>query len=142
MRYVLDSSVAFKWEVREADTDKALRLRDEARQGLHDLLAPDVFPFEVAHAITRAERQGRITPAEGAQALAAILTDLPVLHPGLPLLPRAYGISSSARIGVYDCVYVALAEREGCEFVTADDRLVKNLRPQFPFIVPLSSLPG
>jgi len=34
-----------------------------------------------------------------------------------------------------------LAEREGYEFVTADDRLGKNLQPLFPFIVPLASLP-
>jgi len=45
------------------------------------------------------------------------------------------------RVGVYDCLYVALAEREGCELITADDKLVKNLQPHFPFIVPLASLP-
>ncbi len=42
-------------------------------------------------------------------------------------------ISSAARIGVYDCLYVALAEREKCELVTADDKLIKNLQPSFPF---------
>jgi predicted nucleic acid-binding protein len=42
---------------------------------------------------------------------------------------------------VYDCLYVALAEREGCEVVTADDRLVRSLRPSFPFIKPLAELP-
>jgi len=45
------------------------------------------------------------------------------------------------RIGFYDCLYVALAEREGCELVTADDKLLKNLRPTFPFILALSSMP-
>ena len=58
MRYVLDSSVAFKWEVTEADSGKAIRIRDEANQGLHQLLSPDVFAVEIAHALTRAERQG------------------------------------------------------------------------------------
>ena len=141
MRYVLGSSVAFKWEVREADTDAALRLRDETRAGLHALLAPDVFPVEVIHALTRAERQGRLTPAEGARAMTAVPTELPALHPSLPLLPRAYALSSATRQGVYDCLYVALAEREECELVTADDRLAKNLRPQFPFTTLLASLP-
>ncbi len=42
---------------------------------------------------------------------------------------------------MYDCLYVALAEREACELVTAADRLVKRLKPTFPFITPLSSLP-
>ena len=65
----------------------------------------------------------------------------PILMPYLPHMPRAIDISSQFRIGVYDCLYVALAEREKCEFVTADDKLVKNLQPAFPFIVPLSSMP-
>jgi hypothetical protein len=31
--------------------------------------------------------------------------------------------------------------RQGCEFITADDRLVKNRQRTFPFIVALASLP-
>ena len=27
--------------------------------------------------------------------------------------------------------------RQGCDFITVDDKLVKNLRPIYPFIVPL-----
>ena len=34
-----------------------------------------------------------------------------------------------------------LAQREHCAFVTADQRLVNNLQPHFPFIISLSSLP-
>ena len=45
------------------------------------------------------------------------------------------------RVGVYDCLYVALAEREGCELVTADAKLLTSLGVTFPFIIPLSSLP-
>jgi hypothetical protein len=37
-------------------------------------------------------------------------------------------------------LYVALAEREGIELVTADDKLIKNLQATFPFIVSLASL--
>ncbi len=141
MRYVLDSSVALKWFLGEPDSAKALRLRDDARAGTHELLAPDFFPVEVAHAITRAERQGRITPAEGASFLSDLLAELPDMHPSLPRVPRAYLLSSLYRQGVYDCVYVALAEREGCELVTADDKLVKNLGATFPFVVSLASMP-
>lgn len=39
------------------------------------------------------------------------------------------------------CLYVALAEREGCQLVTADVRLVSSLHTLFPFIVALASLP-
>jgi len=101
----------------------------------------DVFPIEVAHALARSERRGIITPAQGPMFLADILASQPQLYPYLPLLWRAYAISSQARIGVYDCLYVALAEREGCELLTADDRLVRTLQPTFPFITALASLP-
>lgn len=57
------------------------------------------------------------------------------------LMPRAYAIASTARIGVYDCLYVALAGREGCELIASNDKLIKNLQPQFPFILPLASFP-
>ena len=141
MIYVLDSSVAFKWLVPEANTAIALRLLDDSDNGIHDLIAPDIFPVEVVHALTRAERQGRMTPAEGVVLVKDLYTHLPPLHPYLPLLPRAYAISSHMRIGVYDCLYVALAERENCEFVTADDKLIKKLQGSFPFIVALASMP-
>jgi predicted nucleic acid-binding protein len=58
----------------------------------------------------------------------------------LPFLSKAYTISSQTRVGVFDCLYVALAEREGCELVTADTRLLNSLEKQYPFVIPLSSL--
>lgn len=141
MKYVLDSNVALKWVLPEPDADKAIRLRDEFRHGLHELLAPDVFPVEVAHALAKSQRRGLILPGEGVKKLNDILTYLPDLHPALPLLTRAFIIASGARIGVYDCLYVALAEREGCEMVTTDVRLLNSLKPAFPFIIDLASLP-
>jgi predicted nucleic acid-binding protein len=95
MRYVLDSSVAFKWLVPEMDTPKALRLRNDFRNGVHDLIAPDNFPVETIHALTRAERQGRVTPAKGHVLFKDLMKNLPLLHPCLPLLPRANEISST-----------------------------------------------
>jgi predicted nucleic acid-binding protein len=141
MKYVLDSSVAFKWAIREVDTDKALQLRDDARRAVHELLAPDVFPIELGHALTRAERQGRIVPPDGWAAWLAVMADAPTLHASLPLMARAYAVSSQVRIGIYDCLYVALAEREGCQLVTSDARLLGVLRKDYPFIIELAAVP-
>jgi predicted nucleic acid-binding protein len=141
MKCVLDSSVAFKWLVAEQDTAKALSLRDDFCKGIIELIAPDFFPCEAVHSLTRAERQGRITQQEGAKLFVDIMATLPGLISSLPLLARAYAISSSERIGVYDCVYVALAERENCDFVTADTRLIAKLQPQYPFIKDLATYP-
>jgi|SRR5580765_4245516 len=141
MRLILDSSVAVKWEISELDSDKAIRLRDDFQNGLHEFLSVDIFKVEAAHAFTRAERQGRIRPGEAKKLLASVLTTAPQFFAFSLLLDRAIDISSSMRIGVYDCLYVALAEQEKCDFITADDKLVKNLQKQFPFIVNLSTLP-
>jgi predicted nucleic acid-binding protein len=139
MKYVVDSSVAFKWVVAEIEHEKAERLREAYRNGVHELLAADIFPAEVANALLMAERGGRIS--DHAPLLFDVLTTCPRLHPTLPLLPRVSAIVSLAKVTIYDALYVALAEREGCEFVTADARLVRNLQTHFSFIVPLASLP-
>src|SRR5262245_45502873 len=133
MRYVLDSNVALKWVLPEPDDAKAIRFRDEFGQGLHELLSPDDFPIEVAHSLDRAERRGDVRQGEGSQKMADVFTDMPDLYPYLPLLPRAFAIASQARIGVYDCLYVVLAEQQACELLTADDRLVRALQATFPF---------
>src|SRR2546430_17263406 len=115
MKYVIDASTGFKWEVAEILSDKACRLRDDFRNAVHELLAPDLFPTEVANALLVAERRGNILPGQGSIFLADILTTLPQLHHSTPdLLPRAYAIAQRIQASVYDCLYVALAEKEGC----------------------------
>jgi predicted nucleic acid-binding protein len=140
MRYVLDSSVAFKWGLKEHLSDRAEKLRDEFRRGMHELLAPDVLPIEVGHAFTRAERQNRISQSQSLALWADIMTTRPQLVPSLPLMPRAMILSSQARIGVYDCLYVALAEQEQCGLVTADQRLLNAFQGHVS-IIALSTLP-
>jgi predicted nucleic acid-binding protein len=141
MKYVLDSNVGVKWVLAEDLLVKARLVRDEFVQGVHELLAPDVFLVEAAYALTRAHRQGKVTPAEVNSFMGDLLTTLPQLHPYPALLARGIEISLQTRHGVYDCLYVALAEREGCELLTADTKLINNLQPTFPFIMSLASLP-
>jgi hypothetical protein len=43
MTLVLDSSVVINWVLPEQDTPTAVRLRNEFRRGMHDLIAPDIF---------------------------------------------------------------------------------------------------
>ena len=143
MKRVLDSSTAFKWLVAEVDSDKAIRLRDDFRNGLVELIAPDIFPAEMASSLLTAQRKGRISDFQ--PLLFDVLAEGIVLHTSTPLLARMAMIittvTTGARFSVYDCIYVALAEREGCELVTADERLVRNLQPAFPFVTSLASLP-
>ena len=142
MKHVVDASVAFKWVVNEPLADKARLLRDDFRNGINDLLAPDIFPAEIGNAILIAERRGIVPSGQGSTLLADVMTTVPQLHAVLPnLLPRAYAIAAQFQRTVYDCLYVALAEQEKCDMVTADDKLVNSLQHHFPFIRHLNTLP-
>ncbi|MCI0683229.1 MAG: type II toxin-antitoxin system VapC family toxin [Gemmataceae bacterium] len=141
MKYVIDTSVAFKWVVPEPDSAKALLLLDDFRNAIHDLHGPSVFSIELAHALTRAERQGRVPMGQAAVLWGDVMVLPPRFHDDAPLIPRAIGMSSQLRIGVYDCLYLALAEREKCEFITADNKLVNNVQQHFAFVRHVSTLP-
>jgi len=130
-----------KWVLAEPDSDKALRLRDDLRNSVHNLISPEIFTVEAAHALTRAERQGRIAIGQARALFVDILTTPPHTFPIRSFLLRAIDISSTMRVGVYDCIYVALAEQEQCELVTADATMVRALQPAFPFIRTLASFP-
>lgn len=104
------------------------------------LLAPDIFPAEIGHAISKSERRGVIPRGRGDLLLADILSTAPALHSSLGLTQDAFAIASMLRIPFYDCLYVALAQRERCALLTADQRLVSALRPQFANIIELDEL--
>ena len=143
MKRVIDACTAFKWAMVEIDSGKALRIRDDLRQGTCTLLAPDLFPAELASALLTAQRKGRIS--HFAPLLYGILSEGVELHDTAPLLPAVVrivaSITSGMRFSLYDCLYVALAEREDCELVTAGDRLVRVFQTQYPFVTALSSMP-
>ena len=141
MKYVVDTSVYIKTYVQEPDSGAAVRLRDDYHQGAHELIAPDLFPTEMGNVLVILERSGKIKPGDADVFFTHFLSEVPPLFPAIPLLPRALEVAKQFRQTVYDCLYVALAEREGCELVTADDKLVKAVQPTLPFVVPLSSLP-
>ena len=122
MRLVLDSNVAIKWRLPEEDSEKAIAIKDSYVNGFNELIAPDIFPAEVGHALSRAERKGILKSPQAAEGLKDILLVAPKLYAYIPLLPRAMELSSATRTSVYDCLYVSLSERENCPLLTADKK--------------------
>ncbi len=145
MKYVIDASTAFQWEVPEPDSLKAIQLREDYRNGIHELISPDIFPAEVGNALIVAERKGRIVVGQFAVRLTAILAVCPDLHETRPLILRACTVIASVttgfRLSFYDALYVALADREGCNLISGDGKLVRNLQTSYPFIKSVASLP-
>src|SRR5262249_40084390 len=63
---------------------------------VHELLSPDVFPGEVGYALTRAERQGRITVGEALRLWSDVMMTAPRLIASLPLTHTDSPVSEAA----------------------------------------------
>ena len=127
---VVDASVAFKWLVREEHTDKALAiLRVWDSQDIRPA-APYLMPFEVANALHRRITQGELSVEAAADLIGSLLSSRLELHQPPNLHRRALELAGQLKQGaVYDAHYLALAESQGCELWTADQRFVRALGP-------------
>lgn len=118
---IVDASVVVKWFVVEP-------LREEAREVLladDELIAPDVVTVEVANALWAKSRRGELGSSEAARAIAAVCSGgVPQLRSTPPLVSRAFELAGLLDHPVYDCLYLALAERLDLSVVTADRRFV------------------
>ncbi|MBI1815645.1 MAG: type II toxin-antitoxin system VapC family toxin [Deltaproteobacteria bacterium] len=121
MSYIVDASVAVKWVVPEVLSDQAERLLTTDAE----LLAPELLLTEVANALWAKTRRRELTVRESSRALALLMESGLVLRPSAPLLARALDIAHRLNHPVYDCIYLALAEREHAILVSADRRLLE-----------------
>jgi predicted nucleic acid-binding protein len=121
---VIDASVAAKWLVNEALSDKALSLLDPQ----NDLIAPDLLLPEVGNVLWKKTRSGEL-PSEMALERFDALVNMGVKVVAANALSRR-ALEIAAEIGrtVYDSLYLALAEVSDCRLVTADARLVNALQ--------------
>ena len=120
---VIDASVAAKWGIREEDSAAALRLLD----GEHRLLAPDLIWAELGNIIWKYHRRGLLSPADVAGLIRQFQAVPLEVYPCGPLLAMAIDLAIQTGRTVYDSLYMALASQEGCQMVTADERLVNAL---------------
>lgn len=108
------------------DGPAALLVRKLAAGG--EILAPALLWLETSNALLTGIRQGRWGGA-AADAAAAELDRMPLRAADIPA-DRVRAFELARRYDnwpVYDMVYVALAERVGTEFYTADERLRERL---------------
>jgi predicted nucleic acid-binding protein len=86
--------------------------------------APVLFSYELTSVARKAVAQKRLTVSEG-RIVRDKMLEFPVqLHFDDALLKRAYDLAEQLnRPSAYDAQYLALAERLGCDFWTADEKL-------------------
>lgn len=115
---VVDSCIVFKWFVTEDDSDAANALRGMP------LSAPEIWMFEVAHAIQRSVRRMRLSSLD-AEYCMSLLPRLPIHKIALETISqRSIELAFARNHAVYDCCYIATAERLEVPLVTTDKRLI------------------
>ena len=140
MNLVVDASVAAKWLFVEPDTEKARVILDSAQNGELQLLAPEILPAEIANSLWQRTQRGDLDRAaavglfEGFQKLEFNFFKVQ------ELVEFALTIALRHHHPVYDCLYVVLAQREGCDLVTADERLYRAFAHDFPWVQLLRNL--
>lgn len=87
-KFVVDSNVFLKLVLPESDSDKAVALRD----GGHELVAPDIFPLEISHVLSKLARQHKITDDEARTMFVDLLDERPALKSSMRLISEAYEI--------------------------------------------------
>jgi predicted nucleic acid-binding protein len=141
MKYVIDATIATSWYLSNAHTAKAMRLRFDFHRGIHELLAPDPFPADCAQVLVNAEKNGSIPGGRTQHELNDLLAvGIPILASS-PLIARASAIALTTRLKVSASLYAALAEREQCQLLSADQKLIRSARRHFSFVVPFASIP-
>jgi predicted nucleic acid-binding protein len=120
---VVDASVACKWFVEEALSDAARRVPGLAE----DLIAPELIVVEVANALWRGVRDGRVLAPQAEDALTSLPRFFAELASAATIAPRALAIARELDHAVYDCVYLALAELRDARVISADTRLAEKV---------------
>ena len=120
---VLDASVAVRWLVAERGSDEAAVLLGRPV----GWLAPRLMLTEAAGALRRKTAGGELDATLAAQALDFLVDGAEggLIHiaDDETLVVSALMLAISLKHRVPDCMYLALAEREGAALATADAKL-------------------
>ena len=126
--YVLDPSVACKWFLPTAGEPHVVEARfvlDKLARGQMTCHVPTVFHYELA---AWTQEVGTAMGLEPEEAWGAI-RNLPFVQHPLDAELAAGAFLSARRhdLNYYTAVYIALAERLVCPFLTADEKLAEQL---------------
>jgi predicted nucleic acid-binding protein len=134
---IVDTSIALKWVMDEDDSAKASALLSRCFVQETTVLAPTLLMYELTNAIYKHVRKGEIDLNDATQALDdALLGFVEFDSPGdSSLSRRAIQLAHQYKLSAtYDAHYIALAERENCEYWTADERLWNAVKGKLPWV--------
>ena len=128
---VLDASVATKLLLPVPGSDLAARAAE-----LYDFAAPSFLLTETANALWKYVQRGDTSASDAIRAIGS-LANFAAIHSDHALNAEALKKACELNHPVYDCAYLALAERLGCPVLSADKRLLALATDA----IPLSTIP-
>ena len=134
---VVDASLALKWVILEEDSKAAEALLAEWTGIAMTLIAPALFMYEVTNIIYRKVGRTALSLDEAKQMQEKLRQRGPTLEmpQDTALSLRAMDLAQRFRLpATYDAHYLALAEREGCDYWTADERLWNGVRQELSWV--------
>jgi predicted nucleic acid-binding protein len=139
---VVDASVLAKCFLPEEGSDAALALLE----GPTHLTAPALIRVEVAAAICRPVRAGKLTEDEAKAKCRSwfdlLTTDVIDLIDDQELLADAVHLSATLKHPLQDCLYLEAMRRVGGELVTADRKFHAKVSPIYGDVRLLVGLPS
>jgi len=118
---VVDTSVVVQWFAPERGTPIA-----ELLLGRDDLAAPDILLVETANVLRKKLRDGQIQHEQAVAAIAFLKARMSQLVPFDELLARAFEIAVQVGHPIYDCMFLACAEKLDGVVATRDAPLVSR----------------
>ena len=120
---IVDSSIALQWVLPEAGAAGA-----EQYLRADDSIGPDIVLVEVANVLAKKVRANNMTGGEASEALEIVRDAFTRLIPSEALVSRALELSVTLSHPVYDCVFLACAERLQGRLVTRDVPFARRVR--------------
>jgi len=135
MTAVLDPSVAMKWQFEDEEaTSPAMALLEDFIEGKIELITLTLFPYEIVNAINVAINRRRIGETAGYRAITYV-TSLGIdLRNFDDLIKTTFQTARKYNLSPYDCAYLALAEKEKCDFFTGDRKFFNASKIHFPSV--------
>lgn len=132
---VVDASLAVKWVLEEPYTQEAISLLHEWADQQIQIIAPSLLAFEAANAIYKRVSRSQLSLEIARQRLITLLAFGMTFHQPTGIHTRALELAHQfGRPTPYDSHYLALAEREGGECWTADERLWNTVKSELSWV--------
>lgn len=128
---VLDASVIIKWFQPESDSEKALHFEKEHLEGKEPIAVPDLVFYEVANVLRYQKRVDTKSFEDAVDILSEMELQVFIFSP--LEFKEVFSFAREYDVSIYDVVYVILAKRMNCTFITADKKLYQKFK-EFPWV--------